>query len=269
MYHIVYYPTNSDARKLRELSINSTITLTNLDPGTEYNFEIETVSNGIHSDEVLNATVSTAPEPVTDLEVLSSDFTSASISWDHPTKEGALYVIEYNPSSHDAWPESPFVTKDTVAAVDGLVPGKTYTFKVKAVINNVESAQEQVRVTLPVPEKPSNVSIGEVGNEDFEITWDSPYEDALYVVNVFGPEGQLAAYPQTTSSKEIAIEGLDQGEVYQVTVATVVDGYTTDKHAMKVETFADSEHTILLGLEDGMSADDAQNEVRRNFYFSF
>ena len=261
MYSILYYPTNADARKLRELSINSTITLTNLDPGTEYNFEIETISNGLHSEEILNGTVTTEPDRVTDLQVLNTDFTSASIGWQHPDHENALYVIEYNPSNHNSWPESPFLTKDSLAAVDGLVPGKTYTFVVKAVIGNVESKPERIRVTLPVPEKPSNVSIGDVTNDAFEITWESPYDEALYVVNVFGPDGQLDQFPQTTSDKEVTIEGLGEGEMYQVTVATVVDGYTTDKHAMKVETFKDSQDTLLYELSDGMTIDDAQTDV--------
>jgi len=111
MYSIIYYPTSSDARKLRELSINSTITLTNLDPGTEYNFEIETVSNGLHSDP-MTATLTTEPDRVLDLEVLNNDFTSASIGWNHPEHEDALYVVEYSPSSQDAWPVSPFLTKE-------------------------------------------------------------------------------------------------------------------------------------------------------------
>lgn len=257
MYSIIYYPTNADKRKLKELSINSTITLTNLDPGTEYNFEIETVSNGLHSDPMVGS-LTTEPDRVTDLEVLNNDFTSASIGWNHPNHEDALYVVEYSPSSQDSWPESPFLTKDSIAAVDGLVPGKTYTFAVKALVGNVESKPERVKTTLPVPEKPSNVSIGDVGNDAFDISWESPYEEALYVVNVFGPDGQLDTFPQTTSDKEVTINGLEEGETYQVTVATVVDGYTTDKHAMKVETFADSHETLLFGMGNDMDLAAAQ-----------
>lgn len=250
MYHIIYYPTKSDARKLKELSINNTITLTNMEPGTEYNFEIETVSNGLHSDPQVT-TVSTEPDRVSDLEVLSTDFTSASIGWKHPQAgNSALFKVEYSPSSQDSWPDSPFVTQDQVAAVDGLMPGKTYTFTVTTVINSVESKPERVKATLPIPEKPSNVSIDNVSNNDFEITWESPYDDALYVVNVFGPDGNLDEFPQTTHDKTVTVDGLDDGETYHVTVATVVDGYTTDKHAMKVETYADTQTTMLFGLGD-------------------
>ena len=82
MYQITYYPTNSDARKLKELSINSTISLTNMDPGTEYNFEIETISNGIHSDPMVS-TLITTPDEVEDLKIVDKDFTSASFAWEH------------------------------------------------------------------------------------------------------------------------------------------------------------------------------------------
>lgn len=82
MYQITYYPTSSDARKLKELSINSTISLTNMEPGTEYNFEIETISNGIHSDPMLS-TVITTPDEIEDLKIVDKDFTSASFAWEH------------------------------------------------------------------------------------------------------------------------------------------------------------------------------------------
>ena len=84
MYQITYYPTNSDARKLKELSINSTISLTNMDPGTEYNFEIETISNGVHSDPMVSKVITT-PDEVEELKVVDKDFTSASFAWEHST----------------------------------------------------------------------------------------------------------------------------------------------------------------------------------------
>lgn len=84
MYQITYYPTHSDARKLKELSINSTISLTNMDPGTEYNFEIETISNGVHSDPMVSKVITT-PDQVEDLKVVDKDFTSASFAWEHNT----------------------------------------------------------------------------------------------------------------------------------------------------------------------------------------
>ena len=85
-------------------------------------------------------------------------------------------------------------------------------------VGNVESKPQRVKTTLPVPEKPSNVSIGDVSNDAFDLTWESPYEEALYVVNVFGPDGQLDQFPKTTSDKSVTVEGLAEGETYQDSV---------------------------------------------------
>ena len=96
MYQITYYPTKQDARKLKELSINSTISLTNLDPGIEYNFEIETISNGIHSDPMVGKVV-TEPPKVSNLEIVDTDFTSAAFQWDHPSTGKSLkYYLNHN-----------------------------------------------------------------------------------------------------------------------------------------------------------------------------
>ncbi|CAG5105137.1 Oidioi.mRNA.OKI2018_I69.chr1.g1866.t2.cds [Oikopleura dioica] len=247
MYQILYYPTDSDARKLKELSINSTITLTNLDPGTEYNFEIETISNGLHSDSKSFDPIATPPLGIEDLTVIDKDFTSVSIGWNHPKPDNVKYVVDYSPNSRNSWPVGPFITTDTLAAVDGLEPGRTYVFNVYAVANNVESEPKKIKVTLPVPDKPSKVEISEVADTSFEITWESPYADATFTVDVLSVAGgHVDGFPISTSEKGYSVEGLDQGEVYKVTVSTVLDGFTTDKSAMQVETFKNSEDTILF-----------------------
>ena len=92
MYQIMYYPTKQDARKLKELSINSTITLSNLDPGTEYNFEIETISNGVHSDPMVGQVI-TRPDEVENLEIVDKDFTAASFKWDHD-ETGTFFLFD-------------------------------------------------------------------------------------------------------------------------------------------------------------------------------
>lgn len=265
VYHIIYYPTKADSRKLKELSINSTITLTNMTPGTEYNFEIESVSHGIHSDP-MTGVVTTLPDAVEDLRVVDQDFTYVALDWSHsseetepqnrtgspvisPDRTEALYVVSYSPYSKDSWPESPFITKDSMAAVEGLQPGITIKFEVKAIIGNVESEPEAIRVKLDEPVKPSDVTVVACDTASVTFVWSSPYPDALYVVNVFDQNAQLSDYPQTTSDTTFVIGDLDQGSVYQVTVATVVEGFTTDKHAMQVETIGESTSTILYDLD--------------------
>ena len=41
----------------------------------------------------------------------------------------------------------------------------------------------------------------------------------------------------------------------------MVDGYTTDKHATQVETFADTTQTLLFPLDEGVTIEEAQDEV--------
>lgn len=105
-------------------------------PGTEYNFEIESVSHGIHSDP-MTGVVTTLPDAVEDLRVVDQDFTYVALDWSHsseetepqnrtgspvitPDRTEALYVVSYSPYSKDSWPESPFITKDSMAAVEGM-----------------------------------------------------------------------------------------------------------------------------------------------------
>ena len=47
----------------------------------------------------------------------------------------------------------------------------------------------------------------------------------------------------------------------------MADGYTTDKHATQVETFADTTQTLLFPLDEGVTIEEAQDEVIFNFNF--
>ena len=60
---------------------------------------------------------------------------------------------------------------------------------------------------------------------------------------------------------QVIVDNLKEGENYKITVATMVDGYTTDKHATQVETFADTTQTLLFPLDEGVTIEEAQDEV--------
>lgn len=62
---------------------------------------------------------------------------------------------------------------------------------------------------------------------------------------------------------QVIVDNLKEGENYKITVATMVDGYTTDKHATQVETFADTTQTLLFPLDEGVTIEEAQDEVTR------
>ena len=181
-----------------------------------------------------------------------------------PTSGDALFVVSYNPTTPNSWPESPFLTREPFAAVDGLVPGKKYTFHVKAVLDNAESKKKSVSTVLPVPEQPTNVVIDEVTSTSMHISWESPHDDAHYIVNIMDTAGALPDFPLTVANKEVTIDNLKEGETYKVTVATTVDGYTTDKHATQIETYADTQDTMLFPLDMDETTDEAQEKVEKS-----
>ena len=90
------------------------------------------------------------------------------------------------------------------------------------------------------------------------ISWESPHDDAQYIVNIMDTAGALPDFPITVDDKELTIDNLAEGETYKVTIATTVDGYTTDKHATQVETYADTQDTMLFPLDADETPDQAQ-----------
>ena len=88
---------------------------------------------------------------------------------------------------------------------------------------------------------------------------------ALLYINIYSP---YPLFPTQYSFFyfKVIVDNLKEGENYKITVATMVDGYTTDKHATQVETFADTTQTLLFPLDEGVTIEEAQDEV---FLFPF
>ena len=64
-----------------------------------------------------------------------------------------------------------------------------------------------------------------------------------------------------TNVLQVIVDNLEQGETYKVTVATMVDGYTTDKHAAQVETYKDTTDTMLFPVTPESTMEEVQGQV--------
>ncbi|XP_077902135.1 receptor-type tyrosine-protein phosphatase eta isoform X3 [Ictidomys tridecemlineatus] len=144
-------------------------TITGLSPGTSYEFSI---TPGIANEtwgSPTSTTVTTAPSPVFDIDVVSMSPTSVVLTWKNNDRDASEYTYAVKNERDNAW--RMIVTNKTECTITGLSPGTSYEFSITPGIANETWGSPTSTTVTTEPRPVSGLRVTFMGVTLLALTW--------------------------------------------------------------------------------------------------
>ncbi|NXC12198.1 TENR protein, partial [Corythaeola cristata] len=238
-YRVTFTPASGMASEVTVPREESQLTLSELEPGTEYTISIIAERGRQQS---LEATVDafTGVRPITQLHFSQLTSSSVNVTWSDPSPPADRLILTYSPRDEE---EEQQLTLDGTcrhASLTGLQPSTEYLVSLVAMHGTVSSEPVMGSITTGI-DAPKDLRVGNITQESMTIYWSPPiaafdhYKIFYRAAEGNGTDSTAIAsdatkYPlrqlQPATKYEIGVKsvrGREESEVASITVHTAMD----------------------------------------------
>ncbi|XP_053328167.1 fibronectin isoform X2 [Spea bombifrons] len=229
-YRVVYSPSvEGSSTELILPDTATSVTLSELLPGIEYNITIYAVEDNQESVPIIIQQGTTGtPQKVhvsspTEMQVIELTDVKITISWTPPPSEVSGYRVMVVPvSPSDSATQNIPVGRNTFAEVMNLTPGTTYSFEIYAVSRGQESEPLVEQYTTKL-DAPTNMRFRDVTDSTVILTWTPPRAQiGKYLLTVGQTRGgQPNQYNVGSSATNYKLKNLQPGTEYTVSLVAL------------------------------------------------
>ncbi|XP_013407927.1 tenascin-X [Lingula anatina] len=233
-FRVSYWPRGK-AYRSKYVEIRETCkVLTGLDPGTRYEAQITSVSNGRESDSY-QMQFDTGPDVALDFAEAGKGSTHVDLKWNIPHGSFEFFIVRWRSQDEAGLYESTETTK-THHTVDGLCPGDRYEVSVVTVSNEMESEPCFIYVqTDPAPIADIDI---EPCIDAIKCKWSKPKGKVDgYLLQLKGPKDlQTGKTLPPIEVEEVEIPGLTPGTTYLGCLFTVRNNQRSESYCFSCST---------------------------------
>ncbi|XP_058014247.1 receptor-type tyrosine-protein phosphatase eta isoform X2 [Ahaetulla prasina] len=203
-------------------------TVSNLQPGTLYSFEIATQINGTNiTGDTQEISLHTKPSPVYDIKAENITTTSVDLKWKNNDTNSSNYTYRI---LIDGLGHSDNKTSDTTSvSIPYLKPGTLYRFEIYAQLDDNKTEGEPNGINVYTKPNPVyDIKAENITTTSLDLTWknnDTNSSNYTYRTHIDGPDHSDNKTSDTTS---VSIPNLKPGTLYRFEIYAQLDDNKTE-----------------------------------------
>lgn len=206
-------------------------------PGTKYEFWLYYSNSSLHDWLTWTASITTAPDPPSNLSVSIRGGKSAQVSWNPPALgHYSGFKMKVNSLSEQAAPRSIMLSENASPyTLRDLTPGGSYQVQLFTVYDNKESSAYTSRNFTTKPNTPGKFIVWFRNETTLLVLWQPSYPASIYThykVSIDPPDAvESVLYVEKEGEPpgpaQAAFKGLVPGRAYNISVQTVSEDETS------------------------------------------
>ncbi|NWI04242.1 TENR protein, partial [Tichodroma muraria] len=219
-YRITFTPASGMASEVTVSRDESQLTLSELEPGTEYTISIIAERGRQQS---LEATVDafTGVRPISQLHFSQLTSSSVNVTWSDPSPPADRLILTYSPRDEE---EARQVTLDGTrrhTSLTGLQPSTEYLVSLVAVHGTISSEPVVGSITTGI-DAPKDLRVGNVTQESMMVYWSAPIAAFdHYRISYRAAEGRTDSMTISRDATEYTLHDLQPATKYEIVVKSV------------------------------------------------
>uniref|UniRef100_A0A803VQC1 Janusin n=1 Tax=Ficedula albicollis TaxID=59894 RepID=A0A803VQC1_FICAL len=219
-YRITFTPASGMASEVTVSQDESQLTLSELEPGTEYTISIVAERGRQQS---LEATVDafTGVRPISQLHFSQLTSSSVNVTWSDPSPPADRLILTYRPREEE---ETQQVTLDGTCrhtSLTGLQPSTEYLVSLVAMHGTISSEPVVGSITTGI-DAPKDLRVGNVTQESMVVYWSAPIAAFdHYRISYRAAEGRTDSVAIPRDATEYTLQDLQPATKYDIGVKSV------------------------------------------------
>ncbi|XP_051789090.1 tenascin-R isoform X2 [Erpetoichthys calabaricus] len=243
-YRVKYTASNGQAAEVLVLQNVSDITLTDLEPGTEYAIVV-TAQRGRQQSSPVSIDAFTGFRPVTQLYFSEITSSTVTVAWSSPAPPADMFILNYNPQDHGETLQVTLEGSKTQAKLTGLQPSTEYIVTLVTIQGTVpfEPVTGSVTTGLDPPRETSYLNVTE---DSVSLSWLPPIAPFdYYKMSYQSSRGRVENIVIDNHITEYTVSNLHPATKYDINLTAVRGSQESDIVSITAHTAMDS----ILGLQ--------------------
>ncbi|MGH0150328.1 UNVERIFIED_CONTAM: hypothetical protein FKN15_035742 [Acipenser sinensis] len=238
-YRVTYTTSTGVVSEVTVPKDVSMVTLTDLEPGTEYTISV-TAQRGRQQSVAATIDAFTGFRPVAQLYFSDITSSTVTVAWSAPAPPADMFILNYNPQDQDNTLQVTLDGSKTQATLAGLLPSKEYIVTLVTIQGTITFEPVVGSITTGM-DPPREITVSNVTEDSVTVSWVPPIAPFdYYKMSYQTAQGRVDSVVIDNHVTDYTLSNLRPATEYEINLNAVRGGLESELISSTVHTAMDS-----------------------------